>query len=96
MGAAQDATRIEVGVRELRDHLSHYLARVRAGEEVVVTDNGEPVAYIVRRPGSSRLAELIAAGRATAPRTRRRSSPPPIEFHGTDAEVEALIKEQRA
>lgn len=27
-----------LGIRELRDHLSRYLERVQAGEEVVVTD----------------------------------------------------------
>ncbi|MGH8902079.1 MAG: type II toxin-antitoxin system Phd/YefM family antitoxin [Egibacteraceae bacterium] len=29
---------MEVGIRELRDHLSRYLDRVRDGDELVVTD----------------------------------------------------------
>lgn len=33
-----------VGVRELKNHLSEYLRRVRLGESVLVTDRGEVVA----------------------------------------------------
>jgi prevent-host-death family protein len=32
-----------VGVRELRDNLSHYLRRVRRGEMLVITDHGKPI-----------------------------------------------------
>lgn len=32
-----------VGVRELRDHLSEYLRRVREGERLVITDRGKAV-----------------------------------------------------
>jgi prevent-host-death family protein len=35
-----------VGVRELKNQLSRYLKRVRAGERLVVTERGEPVAII--------------------------------------------------
>lgn len=57
----------EIGVRALRLELSRVLDRVRAGETVVVTRGGEPVAKIV--PVQSvlppELEELIQAGRAT-------------------------------
>jgi prevent-host-death family protein len=36
-----------VGVTQLKARLSEYLARVKAGEEVVVTDHGRPVAKLV-------------------------------------------------
>jgi prevent-host-death family protein len=57
------------GVAELKARLSEYLTRVRAGEEVLVTDRGRPVARLV--PAGSgdrdseeagRLAELERAG----------------------------------
>jgi len=35
-----------VGVRALKDHLSEYLRRVGAGERIVVTDRGEPLAAL--------------------------------------------------
>lgn len=62
-----------VGVRELRDHLSAYLERVKAGEVVTVTEHGRPVATLSRQGPSARLLELAAQGRvtlATRPRGR--------------------------
>lgn len=44
-----------VSVRDLRGHLSAHLQRVRRGQSVVVTSNGEPVARIVpvERPAAT-------------------------------------------
>jgi prevent-host-death family protein len=58
-----------VGVRELRQNLSVYLRRVRAGHTLEVTERGEPVALLVPTPGAatSALGKLVASGRATAP-----------------------------
>jgi prevent-host-death family protein len=36
-----------IGVRELRQQASRYLARVQAGETFEITDNGKPVAQLV-------------------------------------------------
>jgi prevent-host-death family protein len=93
----EDATseRDEVGVRELRDHLSRYLDRVKAGVEVVVTEHGHPIAYLVPRPRSSKLAEMIAAGRARAPLTYRHAGPEPVQFRGTDEELDQLVRGSR-
>jgi prevent-host-death family protein len=38
---------MEVGVRDLRNRTSHVIDAVRAGERVVLTVHGEPVADIV-------------------------------------------------
>jgi prevent-host-death family protein len=57
-----------VGVRDLRDHLSAYLERVKAGEIFTVTEHGRPIAKLVRDdPGSARLLELARQGRVTLP-----------------------------
>lgn len=57
----------EVGIRELRDHLSRWLEEVKAGGELVVTERGRPVARIIKASGSSSMDELIAAGVVTPP-----------------------------
>ena len=68
---------VSVGVRELKNRLSHYLARVREGEEIAVTDRGHEVA-VIRPParsaaqrGLERLRDEGAVrwggGRPTAP-----------------------------
>jgi prevent-host-death family protein len=52
-----------IGVRELRQHASRYLAKVKAGETVEVTERGELVALVVPPLPASTLRErLIATG----------------------------------
>ena len=53
-----------VGTRELKNHLSQYLRRVKAGETVVITERGKPVGQImpVRADLASRLRRLAEAG----------------------------------
>ena len=53
-----------IGVRELRQHASRYLDRVKAGETVEVTERGTLVALLVP-PGPARTARdrLVGEGR---------------------------------
>lgn len=61
-----------VGIRELKNSLSEYIRRIRAGETVLVTDRGEIVAELCA-PGANRvdpavppaLAALARRGLAT-------------------------------
>jgi prevent-host-death family protein len=53
-----------IGVRELRQHASRYLDRVKAGETVEVTERGELVALLVPpAPSANARERLIANGR---------------------------------
>ncbi len=55
---------MKIGIRELRQHASRYLARVKAGETVEVTERGVLVALLVPPgPGQSAREQFIAAGR---------------------------------
>lgn len=49
-----------VSIRELKDHLSSYVRRIRAGEEVVLTSRRRPVARMlpVQEPGQGRPSTL--------------------------------------
>jgi prevent-host-death family protein len=69
-------SRNEVGVRELKNQLSRYLARVQAGEEVVVTERGRPIARLVAidQP-TDRLADLVASGLVRPPQRTTRHRP---------------------
>lgn len=52
-----------IGVRELRQHASRYLRRVKAGETVEVTERGRLVALLVPpQPATSARDRLVAAG----------------------------------
>jgi prevent-host-death family protein len=54
-----------VGIRELRQDLSRYLRRVRAGERLVVTERGRPLAVLAPWADEADVLDrLIASGRA--------------------------------
>lgn len=53
---------MDVAVTELRAHLSAWLERARAGDEVVVTDRGVPVARLVGLQSARVLESLTAEG----------------------------------
>jgi prevent-host-death family protein len=55
-----------IGVRELRQYASRYLARVGAGETFEVTDRGHPVALLTPI-GSDPWQALLASGRVLPP-----------------------------
>lgn len=69
----------EIGIRELRQSASVHLRAVSAGEEIVVTDRGRPVARLVAASvAEKRLAEKVAAHALIPPsRLRRRFSTTP-------------------
>jgi len=83
---------MKVGVRELRDNLSRYLARVEAGEAVVVTDHGRAIARLTGLGGERTLDPLVADGivtRAAGTRARPRRR---VRAKGS---VSALVEDQR-
>ena len=52
----------DVGVRELKQRLSEYLARAERGEVIRVTDRGRPKAILAPLPGRVRIEEGVAEG----------------------------------
>lgn len=57
----------QVNVHEAKTHLSRLLARVAAGEEIVISRAGEPVARLVpakrRRGGRRQAGRFVGKGR---------------------------------
>jgi len=49
-----------VGVKELKNRLTHYLRRTKQGDEVVVTDRGKPIALIQPIQAADRVVSLDA------------------------------------
>jgi prevent-host-death family protein len=83
-----------IGVRELRQHASRYLALVKAGETVEVTDRGELVALLVpAQRGDRARDQLVAAGRlipASAP-TGYLRGPHPVPVAAVDGPSNAEL-----
>jgi len=78
-----------VGVRELRQNLSRYLDRVKAGEPLIVTEHGREVARLVPS-GAGVYADLAERFGATVPTERlediaARLTPPGAPAGTTDA-----------
>ncbi len=65
---------MEVGIRELKARLSHYLTRAAGGETVVVTDRGRPVARLVGLGPESAIERGIEEGWVDPPRRSRLES----------------------
>lgn len=84
---------VEVGVGELRRHLSSYLDRAARGERVVVTDRNRPIAQLTPMPvHSSGLDQLIAEGRVDPPARRGvLPDPLPADEHEENALSEAVV-----
>jgi len=55
-----------VGVRELRQNLSRYLDRVKAGEDLVVTEHGREVARLLPMAAGG-YADLVTTFNTSAP-----------------------------
>jgi prevent-host-death family protein len=76
-----------IGVRELRQHASRYLARVARGERIEVTDRGRPVAMLVPMPRNT-WDELLASGQVKPPDEEGDLlDEPPVDY-GIDASGE--------
>lgn len=60
-----------VGIRELKARLSTYVELARSGESIVVTDRGRPVAQLTPMGARGALEQLVEAGLATRPESRR-------------------------
>jgi prevent-host-death family protein len=92
-----------VGVRELKNRLTHYLDAAKNGDNVVVTDRGKPVAILHRLDkieesagAEERLAALAAKGQISLPK-RKGTFGKVARFKTLDGEQvsETLIRERR-
>ena len=83
-----------IGIRELRQDLSNQVKRVAAGEEVVVTVDGEPKARLTPLALDSEahtIDELIASGSVVPARRRGKTPPdPPTRIKGMRPSQEIL------
>lgn len=89
--------RAQVGIRELKNDLSRWVARVRDGDEVVVTDRGAPVARLLPVANTDRLEDLIREGlieRARKPASSLRPRPR-TRLRGRGVSMAGYVAQQR-
>lgn len=86
---------MDVAVTELRAHLSGWLARADAGEEIVVTERGIPVAKLIGLRTRAVLERLAADGVIARPRQPQRPTVKGQARPRTRRPVAELVSEQR-
>jgi prevent-host-death family protein len=94
-----DVVACQVSVRDLKTHLSEWLARVQAGEVVEVTSHRRPIARITAvktaEPTSSNpLQQAIDAGLISW-NGQKPDIPPPIKLSGQGKLISEIVIEDR-
>jgi prevent-host-death family protein len=86
-----------VGVRELKDRLSHYLRAVKAGDTIVITERGRPVGRLIPQAQSleERLAELEQAGLIRWSGKKLSPMKPLAKMRGKKTIAEMIVEERR-
>lgn len=86
-----------VGIRELKNRLSNYVARARRGERITVTDRGRVVAILgppTRAEAEKELDFLVREGSAAWYGGRPAGSSSPVPVKGKTVS-EIVIEERR-
>jgi prevent-host-death family protein len=80
---------VEIGVREFRARLSHWLDRAAGGEELIVTERGRPRVRVTGIGQQTTRERLIAEGILTPAKKPRGSTPlpEPIPIKGSIADI---------
>ena len=86
-----------VGVREIRQNLSVYLDRVKAGETLHVTEYGQVVAMLSPLPAErlSPLDRMVREGRAIAPTASLKDRRPPQPGDPNAPPMQQILDEMR-
>ena len=88
---------VEIGTRELRANLAAALRRVGAGERLVITVDGRPVAQLgpVAPDGAPTLTDLAASGLVEPPRRPHPAvAPAPLDT-AVDVRLDRVLAEVR-
>jgi prevent-host-death family protein len=94
-----DVVASQVSVRDLKTHLSEWLARAQAGEVVVVTSHRKPIARLtgIKQPDTTQanpLQKAIDAGIVTW-NGQKPVFPPPVKLRGEGKRVSEIVMEDR-
>jgi prevent-host-death family protein len=86
---------VDVAISTLRAELSSWIERARAGEEVVVTDRGTPVARLLPVDTAPLLDQLVQRGVLSKPRRADRPTARGADRVTARGSVADLVSEQR-
>lgn len=83
-----------VGIRDLKAHLSEYMARVKSGQSVVITEHGKPIGRIIPEGQSleERVEALRQAGVIAWSGKKLRDIKPPAENRSNQLASDIVIE----
>ena len=84
-----------VGIRELQQNAGPIVARAAAGETIIVTDRGRPVARLVPERVRGGLDALRLAGRLIPPTRALSELPPPLPAEPGTQSLSAILADLR-
>jgi prevent-host-death family protein len=87
-----------VGVRDLKNRLSHHLKRVRAGARLTVTERGKPIATlspVEEKDDLAWLHKMVAEGRAHWGGGKPTGSKNPPKNRGKKLASDMIIEDRR-
>jgi prevent-host-death family protein len=86
-----------IGVRELRTQVAAVVRRAAAGERIIVTVDGRPMAQLgpIEAAGAVSLADLAAAGMIEPPGTPVHPAPPDAEDLPVDVRLGRVLDDLR-
>ncbi len=86
---------MDVAVTDLRSNLRRWLERVGAGDEVVITERGVPVARLTPIESADTIARLTRDGVIASPRTPARPRAAGAARPRVDRPLSDLVSDQR-
>lgn len=86
---------MDVAISTLRAHLGEFIDRARAGEEIVVTERGLPVARLLGVEAAPLLERLVAEGVIARARRSARPKATGRRLVSATGSVAELVSEQR-
>ena len=89
-------TELRVGTRELKNKLSEYLRRVKAGETIIVTEHGKSIGQIVpiKPTVEERLQMMVGAGQVEWNGEKLKPYQP-VAVNKSDHQLSSLVVEDR-
>ena len=91
---------VTAGIKEFKNQLSRYMALVKKGDEVLITERGRVIARVIKEDSRSAslrqaLQPLVLKGQVTMPtREIKREIPRPIHLAGK-AVSEIVLEDRR-
>ena len=88
-----------IGIRELRERSSTFIKRAGAGEQMIITVSGDPVAtlgpFTPSVAQTITLTELVANGAVVAPRRRDKYQLPKAITFNSGSRIDQTLREVR-